>query len=194
MALYKQNFSLSDIFNNKSIRKKLPIGDFNEIEKNKRVSKNGQLRIIGNQIKSLSSAAASKYYNKVRVTRTNRTITIKGDLNVSYGKAYNGIYNYIKSKSGLLSSLALNNEILQTAWMEEKKNSKPTKLYLKVANIKEIKSMNANQLKSLMNDIIDNIRFSGNYPKAQKLFGEKQDGDFMKQKQIWMKKVGYKNE
>ena len=138
MALYKQNFSLSDIFNNKSIRKKLPIGDFNEIEKNKRVSKNGQLRIIGNQIKSLSSAAASKYYNKVRVTRTNRTITIKGDLNVSYGKAYNGIYNYIKSKSGLLSSLALNNEILQTAWMEEKKNSKPTKLYLKVANIKEI--------------------------------------------------------
>lgn len=194
MSLYCQNISLSEIFNNRSIRKKLPIGDFKEVEKHNKITKNGQLRIFSNQIKSISSAAASKYYKKVKVTRSNRTIIINGELKTSYGKAYNGIYLYVKNKSGLLKSLISSNEVLQTAWLEERKNVSAQKLYLKVSKIKEIKNMNANQLKSLLDDIIDNIRFTDNYPKAKKMLGEKQDANYFVKRQLWMKKVGVRNE
>ncbi len=192
MSVYSNNITLKDLFNNKSIQKKLPLGNYKEQLTYKSLPKNAQLRIIGNQIKDLTASASTKYYNQAKVTRTNRTIVVSGSLKKSYNSAFNGIYNYIKGKAGLISNMIANNEIIRNAFIEDIQNGKSSKLYLRIASVNEIKSMNANRLKALMNDIIDNIKFSDNFPKTQTMIETNLGSNFLIQKQEWMKKVGFR--
>ena len=192
MGVYSNNITLKDLFNNKSIQKKLPLGNYKESLINKPLSQNAQLRIIGNQIKDLTASASMNYYNQAKVTRNNRTIKVNGTLKKSYNSAFNGIYNYIKGKAGLISNMVVNNEIIRNAFVEDMQNRRSSQLYLRISNINEIKSINANKLKALMNDIIDNIRFSDNFPETQKMIESKMDNGYLQQKQNWMKKVGFR--
>lgn len=194
MSEYSNYISLADILNSKSAIKKLPIGSYREQTRGKRLDGNAQLRIIANQILDFTRSAARQYYNPLSCRRNNRSITVKGKLTTTYNAAYNGIYRSLKGKSRLLAALIMNNEIIRYAAIEDsmRRNGKFPKLYLRISNVNQIKHMNANQLWGLLNDIVNNIKYSGNYPKTAKLLvkDDKQYGDqFNNQWRKWFNKV-----
>lgn len=194
MSEYSNNITLLDIFNNKTVAKKLPIGNYKEQGRGNKLDSNAQIRIIANQILDFSRTAARQYYNPLRCSRKNRTITVKGKLQKSYNAAYNGIYTALKGKARLLATLITNNELIRCAVIEDtlRKGGQAPKLYLRIANVTQIKNMNANQLWGLLNDIVNNIKYSGNYPKTSKLLvrEDKQYGNqFNDQWKKWFNKV-----
>jgi len=205
--VYSDKLTLAHIFNNRSLAKKLPLGDYKEQPNRKgKIDNKAQMRVIANQVKDIARQAATPYYKPLKTTRSNRTIVISGKLVKSYDTAFNGIFKAIDGKKRLLASIAVNNETIRYASMEDKARSylfgdskaqtrqlksQSPKLYLRAKSTAEIKKMNANQLWGVMNDIMDSIKYSGNYPATVKELGINTSTEQFRREQLnWQKKVG----
>ena len=170
-----KEIKLIDFYKNKKLKQKLPIFNFKDNISNKKRDSNAQLRMIADQILSYTRQCAKPYYKTLSVKRTNRTIVVAGQLKTTYNKAYNGIAKAIEGQRRLIACLAMNNELLQTALIEDanRKNDMRPALNLRASSIVEISKMNSNQLFGVMNDIMKDILYSGNYPKTAKKFNIK---------------------
>ncbi|MDR1138316.1 MAG: hypothetical protein LBK70_00345 [Clostridiales bacterium] len=205
---YSDKLTLAHIFNNKSLAKVLPIGDYKEKSNRKgKIDDKAQMRIIANQVMDIAKQSAVPYYSPLKVKWSNRSIVISGTLTKSYDGAYNAIFRAVDSKKRLLASLATNNELIRMAWLENKgkfpmfgddtvgqgqylRRVSP-KLLLRAKSVADIKQMNDNELLDIVNDIVDNIKYSGNYPQTVSQLGIRMDTQQYRQAQAkWRKKVG----
>ena len=170
-----KEIKLIDFYNNKTLKQKLPIFNFKDSISNNNRDSNAQMRMIADQILSYTRQCAKPYYKSLSVKRRNRTIVVKGKLKTTYNKAYNGIAKSIEGKRRLIACLALNNELLQNALIEDanRKNDMRPALNLRANSIVEINKMNSNQIFGVMNDIMKDILYSGKYHKTAKKFNIK---------------------
>lgn len=205
--MYSDKLTLAHIFNNKALAKKLPIGDYKEQGNHKgKMDSKAQMRIIANQVRDIAKQASTPFYKPLRTSRSNRTIVISGKLVKPYGQAFDSIFRAIDGKKRLLASLAVNNETIRFAMNEDKAKVQPfgdtrtqtsqlkeksPKLLLRAKSVAEIKKMNANQLWGVVNDITDNIVYSGNYSQTVKELGINTSTElFRAEQRKWQKKVG----
>jgi len=210
-VVYSDNLTLAHIFNNRSLAKKLPLGDYKEQSNRKgKIDNKAQMRIIANQVKDIARQASTPYYKPLKASRSNRTIVISGTLIKSYDTAFNGIFKYIDGKKKLLANITLNNEVIRLASLEDRKRVLPygdaksqtrqlkqnsPRLILRAKSIVEIKRMNGNQLPLVVNDIVESIFYSGNYPLTAKELGINLNSEQYKLEQRkWQKKVGIKEQ
>lgn len=165
---------LIDFYTDKTLKKKLPIFNFKDNIGAKKYDSNASLRNMADQITNFTREAARPYYKGVKVTRKNRTIVVSGNLKTTYNKAYSGIVKSIEGKRRLIACLIMNNDLFQAALIEDaKRRANRPSLNIRANNISELNKMNSNQLFGVLNDIMKDILYSGNYPQTAKKFGIK---------------------
>lgn len=197
---YSQIFSLSDIFNNKNLRDKLPFIDYREKElENGKTSYRTNLKTINRQVFDTATSAARPYYKPIRTIRYQDIMVITGNLVGDHNSAVDAVYNSLLAKKQLLGLTVNNAYVIRSALKETEKNKRKyginSKLYLKLQSIQQINGMNEKQVQSLVNEVMENIFYGDDYPETQKKFnienlnvGSRQSYEQRKLK--WKNKVG----
>lgn len=200
MSLYTQTFTLTDIFNNKRLRGKLPLINYKEIEKeNGKVSRRTNTKTITREVFDTATSSAKPFYKPILTHRSGNIMVIEGNLVGDHDACVDAVYNSLVAKKSLLSLIANDREILRSAVKEAEKTKRnygiDSKLYLKVRSMQQIEGMTDRQLEKLMNDIMENIFYGDDFPETQKKFGvDKQyvSGKFNyeQRQKLWKIKVG----
>lgn len=172
---YSQIFSLSDIFNNKNLRDKLPFIDYREKElENGKTSYRTNLKTINRQVFDTATSAARPYYKPIRTIRYQDIMVITGNLVGDHNSAVDAVYNSLLAKKQLLGLTVNNAYVIRSALKETEKNKRKyginSKLYLKLQSIQQINGMNEKQIQSLVNEVMENIFYGDDYPETQKKF------------------------
>ena len=112
-----------------------------------------------------------------------------------------GIYNYCVAKKQIHIFTANNADMIRDALKEAEKNRRnygiQTKLYLRVQSMQQIEGMTEKQVAYLMNDIMENIVYSDDFPATQKKWNVqemavKSPYNYEQRKEKWQQKVGIK--
>lgn len=173
---YSQIFTLRDIFNDQRLASKLPLINYKEEQKNDgKMSYRTYGQTITTQVFNTSKATARPYYGKFRAKRSGDYIEIDGTLQTSLTAVYNAVLMALKANSQMFSFTANNMDIIRSALKEAEKNKRTygfsSKLNLRVQSKSEMLGMTRKQLLGMMNNIMEDIFFSGNYPKTLKKYG-----------------------
>lgn len=198
---YSQNFTITDIFSNKALRKKLPYISYKEKEdENGEVKQRTQVLTVRKQVFDNAISSAKPFYSPMSVTRAENTLVLDGNMIGDHDQAVDAVYNSIKGIRAELIWTANTANMLRDAMKEAEQNKRKygidTKLYLRVQSMQEIEGMSRQQLQALLSDVIDNIYYGDNFPKTQKkykvdvlsLFRTKNNYEY--NKEIWKQKVG----
>lgn len=198
---YSQNFSLTDIFSNKALSKKLPYISYKEKEnENGEVKQRTQVLTVRKQVFDNAISSAKPFYSPMSVTRAENTLVLEGNMTGDHDQAVDAVYNSIKGIRAELIWTANTANMLRDAMKEAEQNKRKygidTKLYLRVQSMQEIEGMSRQQLQALLSDVVDNIYYGDNFPKTQKkyevdtlsLFRTKNNYEY--NKEIWKQKVG----
>lgn len=198
---FTQNFTLTDIFSNKALRKKLPYISYKEKEDdNGEVKQRTQILTVRKQVFDNAINSAKPFYSPMSVTRAENTLILDGNMIGDHDQAVDAVYNSIKGIRAELIWTANTANMLRSAMKEAEQNKRKygidTRLYLRVQSMQEIEGMSRPQLQALLNDVVDNIYYGDNFPKTQKkyevdtlsLFRTKNNYEY--NKEIWKQKVG----
>lgn len=198
---YSQNFTITDIFSNKALRKKLPYISYKEKEsENGEVKQRTQVLTVRKQVFDNAISSAKPFYSPMSVTRAENTLVLDGNMIGDHDQAVDAVYNSIKGIRAELIWTANTANMLRDAMKEAEQNKRKygidTKLYLRVQSMQEIEGMSRQQLQALLSDVVDNIYYGDNFPKTQKkyevdtlsLFRTKNNYEY--NKEIWKQKVG----
>lgn len=166
---YSQIFTLKDLFYNEKLKDKLPYIDYKNDKSNDTANKD-----INQEILSISTSAATPFYEKLSINMTDGKIEISGKLAGNHDSAVNAVYNAILSQKDTLSFTAGNADIIKAALKETENNKKNnginSKLYLRVQSIQQIQGMSKPQLNELMENVLENIFYGDDFPQTQKAF------------------------
>lgn len=198
---YSQNFTITDIFSNKALRKKLPYISYKEKEdENGEIKQRTQVLTVRKQVFDNAISSAKPFYSPMSVTRAENTLVLDGNMIGDHDQAVDAVYNSIKGIRAELIWTANTANMLRDAMKEAEQNKRKygidTKLYLRVQSMQEIEGMSRQQLQALLSDVVDNIYYGDNFPKTQKkykvdvlsLFRTKNNYEY--NKEIWKQKVG----
>lgn len=175
---YSQIFTLTDIFNNKNLKGKLPLINYKEIEKEDGgISQRTSVRSVPMQVYDAAVSSARPHFKPLIATKSGNLINIGGNCTTDIDSAVDNIYNSLSSKRMLLVWTANNAEMIRSAIKETEKNKRVhginSKLYLKAQSMEQIEGMTNQQLQLLLNDVMENIIFGDNFVSTQKKFGIK---------------------
>ena len=179
---YTQNFTLTDIFNNKKLRGKLPLINYKEtLKENGKVSTRTSPKTINRFVFDTATSSARPFYNPIETHRSGNQMTISGNLIGDHNACVDAIYNDLQSKKSLFIWTVNNVDMIRDALKEGEKNKKKygfsSKLFLRQQSMQQIEGLTKREIQALMKDIMDNIIFSGNFPQTQKKYGV-QDWNF----------------
>ena len=196
---YTQNFTLTDIFNNKALKDKLPLINYKEIEReNGKISKRTNAKTINRQVFDTATSAARPFYKPIQTNRNGDIMIISGNLVGDHDTAVDSVYNALLAKKDLLTYTVNNADLIRDAIKESAKNKRlygiDTKLYLSAQSMQQIQGMNKQQIMRLMDEIMENIFYGDNFPKTQKKWGletmQFKGGDYKQRQLKWKQKVG----
>lgn len=198
MARFTQNFTLEDIFSNPKLKDKLPNITLKEKEsEDGRVSVRTSAKSVNRQVFDTATSAARPFYKPMLTQRMENTLIIGGELVGDHDAAVDAVYKAILSKRLLLLYTANNADMIRDAMKESAKNKRyygtDTKLYLRAQSMMEIEGMTNRQLQALLNDIMENLMYSDNFPKTQKKYdvaSELTNLDYANKRLRWKQKVG----
>lgn len=200
MAQWTQNFTLIDIFNDKKLKGKLPLINYKETElENGKVSKRTNAKTISKMVYDLSVSASRPYYNPLKPRKTGDTIFIEGNLVGDHNQVVEAIYSRLLSQRIVMVYTANNLDMIRSALKEGANNKRKygidTKLYLRVQSKQEIYGMSPRKMQYFINDIMENIFYSDNFPMTQKKFDVKNlmvsnQYNYEQRKEMWKRKVG----
>ena len=173
---FSQNFSLTDIFNNKKLKNKIPLINYKEKElENGKISRRTNAKTVNRQVFDTATSAARPFYKPLITSRSGDKMIISGDLVGDHDGAVEAIYNALIAKKSILIWTANNTDMIRSALKEAEKNKRNnginSKLYLRVQSMEQIEGMSKQQIQALMSDIMENIVYGDDFPETQKKFG-----------------------
>ena len=202
MNNYTENFTLTDIFNNKELEGKLPLINYRDYmaitpEGSKFYNKTS-VQTIRKQIFDGSIHMARFYYKPLKVVKSRNMLILDGNLVYDHDSCVNDIYDNLVGMKPMLSYTANNVDMIRSAIKEAEKNKRlyglNSKLFLRQQSMMEIKGLTNRQRQNFMNDVMSNILFGDNFPITQKKFkvselnyGQK---DYATLRKAWREKVG----
>ena len=196
---YSQIFTLTDIFNNKRLQKKLPLVNYKEKElENGKTSQRTNVMSVRKRVFDTATNAASPYYSPLRTQRIENQLIIGGELVGDYNDAVDAIYNSIKAIRSVLLWTANNADMVRYALKEAERHKRnfgiDCKLYLRAQSMQEIEGMNKQQLQALLENVMENIIFGDDFPETQRKFEVdkllKGGYNYRQQMENWRQKVG----
>jgi len=172
---FSQIFTLTDIFNNKNLKDKLPLINYKEKElENGKISRRTNAKTVNRQVFDTATSAARPFYKPIITTRSGDTMIISGELVGSHDGAVEAIYNALLAKRSILIWTANNADMVRSALKEAEKNKRSgglgSKLYLRVQSMQQIEGMSKREIQALMSDIMENIVYGDDFPMTQKKF------------------------
>lgn len=175
MARFSQTFTLTDIFNNKKLKDKIPLINYKEKElENGKVSRRTNAKTVNRQVFDTATSAARPFYKPIKTTRSGDTMIISGELVGDHDGAVDAVYNALQSKKSILIWTANNADMIRSALKEAEKNKRQnginSKLFLRVQSMQQIEGMTKPQIQALMGDIMENIMYGDDFPETQKKF------------------------
>lgn len=197
---YSQNFTLTDIFNNKRLKGKIPLINYKEIEREDgKVSRRTNAKTINRLVFDISTSAARPYYKPIITHRSGNMMVISGNLVGDHNAAVEAIYNALQSQKQVMSYTVNNADIIRSALKEAEKNKRnygaDTKLYLRAQSMTEIEGMTKKQIQALIDNIMENIFYGSDFPETQKKYGVenlpvKSPYDYKQRQEQWKRKIG----
>lgn len=197
---YSQNFTLTDIFNNKRLKGKIPLINYKEIEREDgKVSRRTNAKTINRLVFDISTSAARPYYKPITTHRSGNTMVISGNLVGDHNAAVEAIYNALQSQKQVMSYTVNNADIIRSALKEAEKNKRnygvDSKLYLRAQSMTEIEGMTKKQIQGLIDNIMENIFYGSDFPETQKKYGVenlpvKSPYDYKQRQEQWKRKIG----
>ena len=197
---YSQNFTLTDIFNNKRLKGKIPLINYKEIEREDgKVSRRTNAKTINRLVFDISTSAARPYYKPITTHRSGNTMVISGNLVGDHNAAVEAVYNALQAQKQVMSYTVNNADIIRSALKEAEKNKRnygaDAKLYLRAQSMTEIEGMTKREIQALINNIMENIFYSSNFPETQKKYGVenlpvKSPYDYKQRQEQWKRKIG----
>ena len=197
---YSQNFTLTDIFNNKRLKGKIPLINYKEIEREDgKVSRRTNAKTINRLVFDISTSAARPYYKPITTHRSGNIMIISGNLIGDHNAAVEAVYNALQAQKQVMSYTVNNADIIRSALKEAEKNKRnwgiETKLYLRVQSMQQIEGMSQRQIEALLDDIVENIFYGDNFPQTQKKYDldklfTSSPYSYAERKEKWRQKVG----
>ena len=197
---FTQTFSLTDIFNNKKLKNKIPLINYKEKElENGKISYRTNAKTVNRQVFDTATSTARPFYKPIKTTRSGDIMIIGGELVGEHDAVVDAVYNALLAKRMILIWTANNADMIRSALKEAEKNKRnfgiDTKLYLRVQSMQEIEGMSTRQLEGLMNNIMENIFYGDDFPQTQKKYGVDKimvnsPYDYNQRKLRWKYKVG----
>lgn len=197
---FTQNFSLTDIFNNKKLKNKIPLINYKEKElENGKISRRTNAKTINRLVFDISTSAARPFYKPIKTHRAGNRMEIGGNLVGDHNSAVEAVYNALISQKQVMIYTVNNADMIRSALKEAEKNKRKygidTKLKLRAQSMQEIEGMSKRQIQALLSDIMENIVYGDNFPETQKKYGVenllvKSPYNYKQRQQIWKNKVG----
>lgn len=197
---YSQNFTLTDIFNNKRLKGKIPLINYKEIEREDgKVSRRTNAKTINRLVFDISTSAARPYYKPITTHRSGNTMVISGNLVGDHNAAVEAVYNALQSQKQVMSYTVNNADIIRSALKEAEKNKRnygtDAKLYLRAQSMTEIEGMTKREIQALIDNIMENIFYGSDFPETQKKYGVenlpvKSPYDYKQRQEQWKRKIG----
>lgn len=197
---FSQTFTLTDIFNNKQLKDKIPLINYREKElENGKISHRTNAKTVNRMVFDTATSSARPFYRPIRTTRSGDTMIISGELVGDHDGAVDAVYNALMAKKSILIWTANNADMIRSALKEAEKNKRKhginTKLFLRAQTMQEIEGMSKPQIQALMSDIMENIIYGDNFPKTQEKYGVKDvwldsRGSWQRRRLRWKYKVG----
>lgn len=197
---YSQIFTLTDIFNNKKLKDKIPLINYKEKElENGKISRRTNVKTVNRQVFDTATSAARPFYKPIKTSRSGNTMIISGELVGDHDGAVDAVYNALQAKRSILIWTANNADMIRSALKEAEKNKRNfginSKLYLRVQSMQQIEGMTKPQIQALMSDIMENIVYGDDFPKTQKKYGVdklavKSPYNYNQRKLRWKYRVG----
>ena len=197
---FTQNFSLTDIFNNKKLKNKIPLINYKEKElENGKISRRTNAKTINRLVFDISTSAARPFYKPIKTHRAGNIMEIGGNLVGDHNSAVEAVYNALISQKQVMIYTVNNADMIRSALKEAEKNKRKygidTKLKLRAQSMQEIEGMSKRQIQALLSDIMENIVYGDNFPETQKKYGVenlpvKSPYNYKQRQQIWKNKVG----
>ena len=172
---YSQNFTLTDIFNNKKLKDKIPLINYKEKElENGKISRRTNAKTVNRQVFDTAISAARPFYKPIKTFRSGDTMIISGELVGDHDGAVDAVYNALQSKKSILIWTANNADMIRSALKEAEKNKRNrginSKLYLRVQSMQQIEGMSKQEIQALMENIMENIFYGDDFPETQKKY------------------------
>ena len=197
---FTQNFSLTDIFNNKKLKNKIPLINYKEKElENGKISRRTNAKTINRLVFDISTSVARPFYKPIKTHRAGNRMEIGGNLIGDHNSAVEAVYNALISQKQVMIYTVNNADMIRSALKEAEKNKRKygidTKLKLRAQSMQEIEGMSKRQIQALLSDIMENIVYGDNFPETQKKYGVenlpvKSPYNYKQRQQIWRNKVG----
>lgn len=197
---YSQIFTLTDIFNNKKLKDKIPLINYKEKElENGKISHRTNAKTVNRQVFDTATSAARPFYKPIKTTRSGDTMIISGELVGDHDAAVDAVYNALQAKRMVLIWTANNADMIRSALKETEKNKRNSginsKLYLRVQSMEQIEGMSTRQLEALINNIMENIFYGDDFPQTQKKYDVEKimvnsPYDYNQRKLRWKFRVG----
>ena len=197
---FSQNFTLADIFNNKKLRNKLPLINYKETEREDgKVSRRTNAKTVNRQVFDTAKSAARPFYKPMVAHQSGNTLVIGGKLVGELNEAVDTVYEALRAQREIILWTANNADMIRDALKESEKNRRnyglSSKLYLRVQSMEQIEGMSKAQIRSLMNDIMENIVYGDDFPATQKKWDAqnlsvKSPYNYEQRKAKWREKVG----
>ncbi len=192
---YTQKFTLSDLFNNSALRRVLPQVNYKEITtEDGKVSKRTNMRSVNRIVFDTSESVANRILKNVISARRQDNLEIIGEGDIA--RCSNEIYLALMRAKGKIEFTANDMGLIRSALKQGMKQKATTgkepMLYLKAQSIMQIKTMTTKQLRNLLNDVMENIYFNGEFYDTQKKFDlpSRLGADYEQSKQKFDNKVG----
>ena len=173
---YSQNFTLTDIFNNKKLKDKIPLINYKEKElENGKISRRTNAKTVNRQVFDTATSAARPFYKPIKTSRSGDVMIISGELVGDHDGAVDAVYNALQAKKSILIWTANNADMIRSALKESEKNKRnrgiDSKLYLRVQSMQQIEGMSKQEIQALMENIMENIFYGDDFPETQKKYG-----------------------
>lgn len=173
---YSQNFTLTDIFNNKKLKDKIPLINYKEKElENGKISRRTNAKTVNRQVFDTATSAARPFYKPIKTSRSGDTMIISGELVGDHDGAVDAVYNALQAKKSILIWTANNADMIRSALKEAEKNKRnrgiDSKLYLRAQSMQQIEGMSKQEIQALMENIMENIFYGDDFPETQKKYG-----------------------
>lgn len=173
---YSQIFSLTDIFNNKKLKDKIPLINYREKElENGKISLRTNAKTINRLVFDISTNAARPFYKPITTQRSGDTMIISGNLVGDHNSAVDAVYNALLSQKQVMLYTVNNADMIRSALKEAEKNKRKygtnSKLYLRAQSMTEIEGMSKREIQALLDNIMENIFYGDDFPETQKKYG-----------------------
>lgn len=199
MSIYNNNLTLAEIFGDKKLRGKLPLISYKETQTDRgKLSQRTRAKSVSQMVYDKAVMSARPYYKPLKSSKNGDTIIIGGITETPLTDIVDIIYTQLLGIKQLLVITANDTNIIRSALKESGQNKAKsgvdTKLYLRVGSLQQLEQMSNRDRNKVINDIMKNIYFSGNFPKTVQKFGLDKmfsNGKSFEQRQReWQREIG----